>query len=451
MRNAGARRTARAGFWQLALSVLAAGTLGALMLAGPAVAATPSATCVSSGKCFAVVTSSASLAAGASASFAFAVTNEASTQQLGAVQVTAPAGFQITGASGPGTVSDTPSSALFLNLSLAPSATTTLTVNGVASCGGGPYRWGIEAKQANDFNGPPGNDFQLDPADAGNLSGTLTGACSLAFSSDGQPADTAAGAVITAGFDSSGGPVKVEVLDGSGQLVTGSSAPVTVAIDSNPGSGTLSGTTTVDASGGVAPFSDLSINQPGTGYTLSATSPGLRSATSAPFTILTSLQPCSASSCSAQASSATTMGTVTSSPTSAGEFLGAGIGGVSYSCGGTYQPVSDPFSFDLFSSSGVADPNAQFTVMLEIFKATVKASGRTGASQWQICYASAEPFTALPGTSGTAVIGGVTVNTGLLPDCSSTQGAPCVQHRNKDNAGDVVVTLLAAGDPFVKG
>lgn len=145
------------------------------------------------------------------------------------------------------------------------------------------------------------------------------------------------------------------------------------------------------------------------------------------------------------------MGTVTSSPTSAGEFLGTGIGGVSYSCGGTYQPVSDPFSFDLFSSSGVADPNAQFTVMLEIFKATVQASGRLGASQWQICYASAEPFTALPGTSGTAVIGGVTVNTGLLPDCSSTQGAPCVQHRNKDNAGDVVVTLLAAGDPFVKG
>jgi len=88
---------------------------------------------------------------------------------------------------------------------------------------------------------------------------------------------------------------------------------------------------------------------------------------------------------------------------------------------------------------------------LEIFKPTVQASGRTGASQWQICYASVQPFTALPGTAGTAVIGGVTLNTGLLPDCSSTQGAPCVQARNKDMAGDVVVTVMASGDPLVKG
>jgi hypothetical protein len=145
------------------------------------------------------------------------------------------------------------------------------------------------------------------------------------------------------------------------------------------------------------------------------------------------------------------MGTVTTSSATPGEFLAAGIGGISYSCAGTYQPVSDPFSFGLFNSQGVADPNARFTVMLEISKSTVEASGRTGASQWQICYASIQPFTALPGTSGTAVIGGVTFNTGLLHFCSSSQGAPCVQARNKDNAGDVVVTFLASGDPVGKG
>jgi hypothetical protein len=114
-------------------------------------------------------------------------------------------------------------------------------------------------------------------------------------------------------------------------------------------------------------------------------------------------------------------------------------------------PVSDPFSFELFTSSGVADPNAQFTATLEIFKATVDASGHTGASSYKICYASIQPFTALAGTAGTAVIGGVTFNTGLLPDCTSTQGEPCVQDRHKDNAGDVVVTFLASGDPFGKG
>jgi hypothetical protein len=60
-------------------------------------------------------------------------------------------------------------------------------------------------------------------------------------------------------------------------------------------------------------------------------------------------------------------------------------------------------------------------------------------------------FTAQPGTSGTATIGDVTFFTGLLPDCSKTPVAPCVQARHKDNAGDVIVTFLASGDPVVKG
>ena len=71
------------------------------------------------------------------------------------------------------------------------------------------------------------------------------------------------------------------------------------------------------------------------------------------------------------------------------------------------------------------------TVSLEIDKSLVQSSGHPGASSWQICYASPSKFTALPGTSGTAVIGGLTFNTGLLPGCSGTQGPPCVQHRNK--------------------
>ena len=40
---------------------------------------------------------------------------------------------------------------------------------------------------------------------------------------------------------------------------------------------------------------------------------------------------------------------------------------------------------------------------------------------------------------------------GLLVDCSNTPVAPCVQARNKVNAGDVIVTFLASGDPFGRG
>jgi hypothetical protein len=283
---------------------------------------------------------------------------------------------------------------------------------------------------------------------------TSPGNCfTLAFTSDGQPAGTAVGAHITSGFDSSGGAVKVEVLNSLGQVVGGSSVDVTVAIDpgSNPGGGSLSGTTTERAIAGVASFSDLSIDRPGIGYRLTASSPGITSATSAFFTIWGSLKPCSTTPCSASASSSTTTGTITTSSATATEILGDGLGGVSYSCGSSYQRTSDPFSFDVFSSSGLAQAGALFSGTLAISKSTVQASGHTGASSWQICYASTVLFKALAGTSGTETIGGVLYYTGLLPDCSSTQGAPCIEARNKDNAGDVIVTFLASGDPVVWG
>jgi hypothetical protein len=292
------------------------------------------------------------------------------------------------------------------------------------------------------------------PAAASTSSGTCTGAdlpCSLRFTSDGQPAGTAVGGVIAAGFGSQGGPVKIEVVDEDGYLVTGSTAIVTVAIRSNPGSASLSGMVTMHARGGVASFPDLSISKPGIGYTLTATSPGMRSATSADFTIWGSLQHCSTTPCSASSSSATTAGTVTTPSAAQAELLGVGIGGASYTCRGTYRPVSEPFVFDVFSPAGVVQPSAQFAASLEISKSTVEASGHPGASSWQICYASKSPFTALPGTSGTALIGGASFFTGLLPDCPRPQGAPCVQARHKDNAGDVVVAFLASGDPVGRG
>ena len=157
MRKAGV--TIARGFF----GVLAASVLGAAMLAAPAAGSPPSSICTSSGKCFAVTVSPASPAAGANTSFVFAITNEASTQRLGSVQISAPSGFVITGASG--SASFTSSSALFIELSLAPSATTTLTLSAAGPCLGGTYQWGIKAKQSNDFSGT-GNDFQLDPASA---------------------------------------------------------------------------------------------------------------------------------------------------------------------------------------------------------------------------------------------------------------------------------------------
>src|SRR5205807_485492 len=54
-----------------------------------------------------------------------------------------------------------------------------------------------------------------------------------------------------------------------------------------PSNGTLSGNTTVTVSGGVATFSNLSINNAGNGYTLTANSGSLTGATSAAFNVST--------------------------------------------------------------------------------------------------------------------------------------------------------------------
>ena len=93
------------------------------------------------------------------------------------------------------------------------------------------------------------------------------------------PVTTSAGSTMPA--------VRVAIQDASGNTVTSATAQVTLAIGANPGSGTLSGTTTVSAVNGVAIFSTLSIDKAGSGYTLTAASSGLTDATSPSFDILT--------------------------------------------------------------------------------------------------------------------------------------------------------------------
>ena len=89
-------------------------------------------------------------------------------------------------------------------------------------------------------------------------------------------------ASITAG-NSFGLTVSVE--DNNGNVQTGFTGSVTIALESNPGNGTLNGTLTVDASAGVATFSGLTLDQAADGYTIQATTAGLSSATTNAFDI----------------------------------------------------------------------------------------------------------------------------------------------------------------------
>jgi hypothetical protein len=91
-----------------------------------------------------------------------------------------------------------------------------------------------------------------------------------------QPSGTLAGALVSPG-------VRVVVLDSLNNIVSSSSATITIAIDSNPVAGVLSGTTVRNAASGAASFTDLSLNKSGDRYRLMATSPGLPAVSSLPF------------------------------------------------------------------------------------------------------------------------------------------------------------------------
>src|SRR3989449_1133367 len=119
-------------------------------------------------------------------------------------------------------------------------------------------------------------------------SGTLTGAISAPFAIAPaapakaaftvQPSATGVAQPITPA-------VQVAIQDAFANTVTSATNAVTLAIATNPGSGTLAGTKTVNAVGGIATFSGLSIDKAGTDYTLAATSVMLAGATSAAFDV----------------------------------------------------------------------------------------------------------------------------------------------------------------------
>jgi hypothetical protein len=118
------------------------------------------------------------------------------------------------------------------------------------------------------------------PAVSGSTSFTIAPAAADHLLFLQQPTATAAGRTITPA-------VLVGVVDAYGNVESSDNTDlITLSLGSNPSGGTLSGTLTVTVSGGIATFSDLSIDQAGMGYMLHATVGGGRpDSDSDPFTI----------------------------------------------------------------------------------------------------------------------------------------------------------------------
>lgn len=91
------------------------------------------------------------------------------------------------------------------------------------------------------------------------------------------PGSAKAGTVLSA--------MSVAAQDNNGNLVTTFTGDVSLALGANPGGATLGGPTKVTAVAGVATFSGVSINRPGSGYTVVFSSGALAAATSGAFNV----------------------------------------------------------------------------------------------------------------------------------------------------------------------
>ena len=100
------------------------------------------------------------------------ITNENKTQQLGSANLTAPSGYVVS--TKPGDVSSTQGTVIVVfdataqayviqlrNAALAPHTSLKITIR-LTSVPCTPGTWSVQAKQSNDFSGPPGNDLNLD-------------------------------------------------------------------------------------------------------------------------------------------------------------------------------------------------------------------------------------------------------------------------------------------------
>ena len=395
-------------------------------------------------------TAPATAGAGTAGDYAFQVTNNDPNETLKSLTFAAPADFVITGAAGPSgtSVSAVPGSSVTLTLPAEPTGSTfTVTVTALAPCvAASPVSWGVSGV---DSRGET-NEVQWSSSP---LSVSLTGTCGLAFTSTGQPAQTAVNSDILTKFNSTGSPLTVQLVDAKGNPLapansSASGTKVTVSIDTNPGGGTLAGTTTVTSSNGVASFGNLQINNAGAGYDLAASASGFTAATSAFFTISGQIQACGTGSCSASQSTPTTAASVAASSVT-GDFVTLGLGGVSFSCN-HYNAVSDVASFGVLSSTGANVAGASAIVTLTISPSVV-ASAHRPLLLWQVCYASQSSFPAIPGTRGTAVIGGTSYNTGLLLPCilfKPGSQQPCLKSQQLTETGAITLTFVAVGDPL---
>jgi hypothetical protein len=425
--------------------IMHAGVIALLM----ATVIVPAAFAAGSQKLYAADIGTHSVGAGTTKSYTLTIVNESNAPKLGSVNVIPPNGWTIVSAGQPsprGTASVNSVGVLELrNLAIPAGATATESFSAQAPChtSPNPASWTTLAKQSNDFQGPPGNDFILDtspvPPIVTDLTTSITGTCTLDFVV--QPAQTTEVDQIVAGRTAPA--IQVRVLSAEATIVDRSPTSIGLSLGSDPsgGTATLSGGDAITTSSGIATFPAVSVDTHGFGYSLvaSSTSPGVTAGTSSSFDIVDEAVDCSKNACVGSSTSATTTGQVAAD--SSQGLLSVTVGAFGgLDCLGYEEPANDTVTFDF------TGPTTK-TVIITMAKAIVDRP----ASQIQFCFGRPVADGTFVTRAGTLAddADGDGIYEGLLPDCAKKSPVPpCTLSRVKNADGSVSLTAVApAGDP----
>lgn len=358
--------------------------------------------------------------------------NLTKSQQVGSADITAPAAITIVDRNG---LAGTGNVLQLRNLGLPPGGSVTVTLGLRMPCVSGAYGWTVEAKQSNDFSGPPGN--ALGPV-SGLRTTTVDGSCKLRFVD--QPASAEKNAQIRADAfqPASTHFVTVEAIDGSPSPQRLGWFTGAIRLTSAPAA---LPSTSSQAIAGLATFTSLSIAT-SDNYTLHATTiaAGFSAGDSAPFQIVGVVEDCTSTTCRAQLDRVTLSGTGVAG---SGFVLLSQNLGADPVCAGYDPPTSDWYEFQV---TGV---DASKTADVFYDKNAVKKVG--GKNALEICFAAPQDFAAKGGTQPFDYNGDGSVegHVGLLPDCGSTP-TPCILERAPASGGAAIVRVFVPaswGDP----
>jgi hypothetical protein len=392
-------------------------------------------------KSFTMVITPPSVAAGTTSTFSVKIGNKANVT-MGAINLTVPPALTSVSATSPrGTVTVVGNQVQLRNLALGAGKFFTFTVTGVAPCvpvnvaqQQSTLTWFVMATTGANFTG---TSFALDGTNSKKTT-KVTGACSLAFVDGRQPGGAHPDEVLTATpFDTGGPAIQVEVLaSGGGPSAFSTTVAMAIGVNAGDPDGSLGGTSSQPTSGGVASFGDLTIDQPGVGYTLVASAPGLASVASLAFTIADEAVNCIPDvDCVGELSDETVDAMVNAQADPSSPILTMSLTPGGIDCA-DYEEHSSTLEFFV-----TTDRTKEVTMTVDT-GAYPDSEGYFPIGDFQVCYESPNGFTDRNGSEN--------VNLGLLPDCDYEYPvAPCVLNREQSyySTMGTVTFITPPGDP----